>query len=141
MQIVRFLPIHLRGLRLQISQRTFDELIANPEYGTALALGGPCFTVMAGHPVACAGLQVFHPGRAEVWALLSRESRPFMRQMTRAARGFFDTCNYARLEINVATDFDAGHRWARMLGFEVEGPEKLAYARNGSSVIPYVRLK
>lgn len=60
--------------------------------------------------------------------------------MTRAARGYFDTCGFERLEINVATDFDAGHRWATMLGFRVEGPEKLAYARNGSSVIPYVRL-
>lgn len=142
MEIVRFKPAHLREINLQIAQRTMADTILKPGYGDALALSGPCFTVLIdGHPVACAGAQEFHPGRAEIWALLSRESRVLMRPMTRAAIGWFEQCQYARLEINVATDFDAGHRWARMLGFRQEGPEKPAYARDGGSVISYVRLK
>lgn len=142
MRIVRFLPRHLLELRLQPAQGSLSTTIQKPEYGTALALAGPCFTILLdGRPVACAGANEFHPGRAEIWALLSRESRPLMRQMTRAAIGWFEQCSYRRLEINVATDFDAGHRWARMLGFKVEGPEKAAFAPNGDGAIPYVRLK
>lgn len=142
MKIVRFLPKHLLELRLQPAQGSLRASILKPEYGTALALAGPCFSILVDErPVACAGAQEFHPGRAEIWALLSRDSRPLMRQMTRAARGWFDQCGYARLEINVATDFEAGHRWARMLGFQVEGPEKLAFAPDGRGAIPYVRLK
>jgi hypothetical protein len=142
MEIVRFMPAHLKELRLQMAQRNLADTILKAEYANALALSGPCFTVVVdGQPVCCAGAQEFHPHRAEVWALMSRDARPVMRQMTRAARGWFEQCLYARLEMHVATDFEAGHRWARMLGFVVEGPEKLAYSRDGGSVIPYVRLK
>lgn len=142
MEIVRFKPAHLLELKLQPAQKNLRETILKPEYGTALALTGWAFTVMLdGRPVACAGAQEFHPKRAEIWALLSRESNPLMRQMTRAAIGWFEQCQYDRLECHVATDFDAGHRWARMLGFKVEGPEKRAYSFDGGSVIPYVRLK
>lgn len=142
MKIVRFLPRHLFELRLQTAQSAFRETILKPEYGTALALAGPCFSVMLNErPVACGGAQEFHSRRAEMWGLLSRDSRPVMRQMTRAIVGWMEQCPYARLEINVATGFDAGHRWATMLGFQVEGPEKQAYSPDGRGAIPYVRLK
>lgn len=141
MQVVRFLPQHLRALRLQAAQQDMRAVLRQPGYGEALALAGPCFTAMQGHPVACGGAIEFHPGRAEIWGLLSDECAPFMRQMTRAILGWIGQCTYARLEINVATDFAAGHRWATMLGFQVEGPEKLAFSPSGGGAIPYVRLR
>ena len=142
MRIVRFLPQHLQELRLQPAQSSFRAALLKPEYGTALALAGPCFTVLVDDkPIACAGAQEFHAGRAEIWALIGRDAGPYMRPMTRAAIGWFDQCSYRRLEVNVATHFEPGHRWARMLGFQVEGPEKLAYSPDGRSAISYVRLK
>lgn len=141
-EIVRFRPGHLLALKLQPAQAELAATILEPQYGAGLALGGPCFTVLlAGRPVACIGVREHHAGRAEPWALLAVESAPLLRQITRAVRGWLEQCDYARVEINVATDFEAGHRWARMLGFRVEGPEKLAFSPSGGGAIPYARIR
>lgn len=144
MKIVRFLPRHLFELpRLQPAQASLAQTLRlEPDFGPSLALAGPCFTVLRDErPVACGGAHEFHARRAELWGLLSVECAPVLRPMTSAVRGWIDQCAYTRLEINVATDFAAGHRWARMLGFQVEGPEKLAFTPDGAGAIPYVRLR
>lgn len=142
MELVRFLPRHLRELQLQPAQSAFRAALFKPEYGNALALAGPCFTALVeGHPIACGGAQEFHARRAEIWGLIGRDAGPHMRSLTRAARGWFDQCSYSRLELHVATHFGPGHRWARMLGFQEEGPEKLSYSADGRGATPYVRLK
>ena len=139
-EIVRFRPVHLHGLELQPAQAALIEPVADPQYGVALALSGPCFTVMLdGRPVACAGVHEAHRQRGEVWALLSVASGRVMRPMTRAARGWFDTCGYRRLEVKVATDFDAGNHWARMLGFQFEA-RMSGYMPDGTAANLYARV-
>jgi hypothetical protein len=141
MQVVRFLPQHLLELVLQPAQADLVETIRNPAYGVALALAGPCFTVMLdGRPVACAGVDLAHAQRGEVWALLSQESGAVMRRMTRAAAGYFATCGIRRLEVVVATDFAAGNQWARMLGFQLEAPMR-GYLPDGATANLYARVQ
>lgn len=141
MNVVCFRPEHLAELEIQPAQRALQSSLS-VEYAHALMLNGECFSVLIdGKVVACVGVHEFHAGRAEGWALLAAQASSVLRPITRAVLGWIDQCPYGRLEANVATDFEAGHRWARMLGFQVEGPARRRYAPDGGDVVPYVRLR
>lgn len=142
MRIRRFAPEDLKTLALQGEQQDLRQFIDHPQYGIGLAAAGPCFTVEAdGLILGCGGVQEHNAIRAEAWALLSAHAGPHMRQITKAAKGWFDQCQYQRLEANVATDFAAGLRWIKLLEFEQEGPERLKFFHDGRSAITFVRFK
>jgi hypothetical protein len=42
--------------------------------------------------------------------------------------------------MTVRKDFVQGHRWAQMLGFEMETPEMKAYDPQGATHVGYVRF-
>ena len=141
LRVVRLAPEHLRQLRLQRAQQDMAEVLQRPEYGAALALSGPAFTVLAdGQPIACIGLHEHHPGRAEAWALLGDDSGAHLRGITRAVAGYLQQVPYFRVEASVSATFVAGHRWARLLGFTQEGPARRGYLHDGSDVVTYVHF-
>lgn len=141
MRIVRFRPQHLRALALQGEQSDLRQVLEQPEYGHGLALAGDAYTVLDGETVlGCLGVQEHHAGRAECWALLADGLGWRMKPLTRAAAGWLAQAPYARIEAHIATDFHSGHRWARLLGFVPEGPERLLFFPDGRSAVTYVRL-
>ncbi len=142
MLIRRFVPDDLRRLALQDEQQDLRPLLETPSYGVSLATGGAAFTIEHdGAVLGCCGVAEHNTMRAEAWALLSPSAGPHMRAITRASRGFFDQSHYGRIEASVATDFEAGHRWVSLLGFQQEGPERPKFFQDGRSAITYVRLK
>ena len=48
---------------------------------------------------------------------------------------------YKRLEVSVFVEFKAAHRWARLLGFEVEAPLARCYDPSGRDYVLYVRIR
>jgi hypothetical protein len=141
-RIVRFRPEHLRALALQDEQQAMQTLLDQPEYGPALSLAGPAFTVLVDDlPVVCIGVQEITPHRAEAWALLGQSSGPYLRPITKAVRGWLAQTSYRRVEASVATTFASGHRWATLLGFQAEGPPRRAFMADGGDAVTYVRLK
>lgn len=121
MKIVRFSPDHLAGLSLQHAQAYLQSLADDPGYRDSLAALGEAYTVLGnGGPVACCGVVEHHPGRAELWALLSPSSGPYMRGISKAVRGWIAQSKYQRIEAHVQAGFEAGHKWAKMLGFAPE---------------------
>ena len=141
MHIMRFSPEHLKSLELQNEQQWMRELLNRADYGPALALGGPAFTAMDGETtLGCGGVMEHGKHRAEVWALLSRHIGPHMRAITRAVNGWLAVCPYQRVEANVATHFDAGQRWIKLLGFHQEGAEKMRFFADGRSALAFVRF-
>jgi hypothetical protein len=117
-------------------------LLDRPEYGPALSLSGPAFSVFDGEILlGCGGVVEFGKHRAEVWALLSKDIGRHMRSVTRAVNGWLAICPYQRVEANVATHFDPGLRWIRLLGFHQEGVEKLRFFEDGQSALQFVRFK
>lgn len=142
MNIVRFAPDHLRKLVLQDAQRYLQPLVDGHTYGPSLALSGAAFSAFDGETLlGCGGVIEFDKQRAEVWALLSKDIGPYMRQATRAVNGWLGICPYARVEANVATSFAEGRRWIRLLGFEQEGGKKRCFFADGTSAIQFVRFK
>lgn len=141
-EIVRFLPAHLRAIKLQPWQEMDAESMRQPGYADALSAMGEAYTVMLdGEPVACMGVVPLTPYRAQAWALISEAWTPTMRMVTRAALGWLQQTRYRRVEAVVSADFEAGHRWARMLGFEVEGGRRPAFMVDGSDGYTYARVR
>ena len=118
--LVPFEPSDLLGLQLQSAQVEFGSSIS-PEYAQAMASGGPSWSLLgpSGVVLACGGLFMQWEGRASAWAFLSPATP--MRLATRCAREMLDSCGIRRVECWVDVDFQAGHRWARLLGFNLEG--------------------
>lgn len=92
-----------------------------------------------GTPKACGGLVEIWPGRYSAWAYLNEMSAPHMLAVTRYALALMASVK-GRLELTVRCDFDAGHRWARMLGFRVETPVMPFYGPEGEAHTMYVRI-
>lgn len=113
-------PADLLGMDLQPAQRDFAPSIT-PEYAASMQQGGACWVIRApsGAAVACGGLFHLWQGRAVAWAFLS-PSAPML-EATRFAQKMLGESGIRRVECWVDVDFQAGHRWARMLGFNLEG--------------------
>lgn len=86
---------------------------------------GPVITAFInGKPVAVFGCGLLWTGVAEVWTLLSEQSKRYPIAMIRASKSFLDICwitfNLHRLQITVKTSDTVAMRFALALKFEVE---------------------
>lgn len=135
-------PADLLAMAWQPEQEHMAPVVAESGYAEALIAAGPCFAVHAvGAVIACIGVQEHNKVRAEAWALLGVNCGPHLHAISKAVNGWLIQTSYRRVEANVSTDFEQGHRWAKLLGFQQEGPERLLFFHDGRSAIHYVRLK
>lgn len=139
-EVRQFRPADLDELRLQPAQEYLAAFIARPGYGQELVDAGPAHTVWNGDRiVCCAGVANLWPGRASAWALLAWDAGRSMRGLHREVLRFLDGCGIRRVEAYVYPQFEAGHRWATMLGFEREGLLR-AFGLDGSDMVMYSRV-
>lgn len=110
-----------------------DEVLESMERGDSWT------GVVDGDIVACAGTVQQWPGRYVAWAYLGLNSGPHMRWITRETDKHLSKMK-GRIELTVREDFDAGHRWAKLLGFEVETPRLRRYGPAGENHVGYVRV-
>jgi hypothetical protein len=129
MRIVPFEPWHLEALVLQPAQ-AFVGAMLEPDYAVALAAAGEAYSGLEdGRVVGCCGLVPVHPGLANAWALLGACGPGRFLTIHRAVLRFLECQPVRRIQTTVQSDFAAGHRWARALGFGAEarleawGPE------------------
>lgn len=140
MMIVAFQPAHLERLLLQPSQALMQPTLADPSYGPSLAAAGPAYSAVEGDAVfACAGIIPQWEGRAVAWALIADEAGRHMVGIHKAVRRALEVHAYRRIETAVASNFEQGHRWAQMLGFEREGRMR-GYAPDGRDCDLYARV-
>ncbi len=140
MHIEPFQPKHLEILVLQPSQAAVS-VFFDAEYGQALKEAGPCFSAVDnGEVLACAGVVKQWENRAIAWGLISENAgRQFVR-IHKAVQRFLESTDFKRVEAFVDSDFDAGHRWIKMLGFEYEGYMK-NFSPLGKDCLLYARIK
>lgn len=140
MNIVPFLPHHVIGLDVHDGQRIGLPTL-DMDYGIYLYKSGPAFSLEDGGAIiATAGIIRIWPGRASAWALLSPTSGKHMARITRAVIRFLEVAEDFRIETTVDDGFDAGHRWANLLGFEREGYMK-KYLPDGRGAWLYARVR
>lgn len=102
---------------------------------------GNARTVLTDDGVAlmCGGTLQHWPGRHMAWALFDKKAAPHMLAITRATKTFFDEVQ-GRIEFTVRCDFAAGHKFAKLLGFEVETPLMRMYGPEGEDHVGYIRV-
>lgn len=142
MIIVPFTPLHAMQIVPQEGQMEVPEDAAlRMAEAMRMASAGPAWAVMVGADVICiAGVIEQWNGRAACWAVLADEAGPHMLPLTRAVRKYLDGLGYRRLEMYVDCTFGAACRWARMLGFEVEG-KMSAFLPSGRDAFMFRRIK
>ena len=139
MQVVPFQADHLEQLPLQDSQMHLSGWVSE-EQGIVLE-GSPSYTAIHdGEPIAVAGILPCWHGRAIAWAFLSDIGPRDFLMIHRAVERFLDNCGFNRVEISVDCDFPAAHRWARLLGFEMEANCMRGYGPDGRDCALYARL-
>lgn len=135
MNVVTFKAAHSALMRLQSAQ--YGESTID---GEILERLGDAFTIMDGDkPVASIGRVTMWPGRYELWAALSEDAGRHMIAITKAAKRLLQLCE-GRLEIMVRSDFEQGHRWAKLLGFKHHHHEE-RFLPNGADADIYVRFQ
>lgn len=135
MKVIPFHVNHIELMQVQAAQR--DELRAAPP----AAFGDAWTAVADGLPIASAGLVDVWPGRAYAWALLGEDVGPWFVSVHRAVLKALARSPARRIEMAVDADFEAGARWAEMLGFKRETPEPMqAYLPNGRPAYLYARV-
>lgn len=125
MIIVPFQPEHLQQIDLQAEQSLAGHHLRNEQYTRSLAAHESWTGMIDGRVVACAGFITLWPGRHQVWAVISATiGAAGMLQLSKAVlRGL--ALKTGRIEAVVASEFTAGHRWARLMGFTLETPEPM----------------
>jgi hypothetical protein len=122
MIVRQFMPADLMLIALQPQQRALSADVATPEYAGLLAQHGEAYTIADGAEiVAIVGLIMQWEGCARAYAFLGEKAGAHMIKVTRRIRAYLQKCTIRRIEAAVQDDFDAGHRWAYLLGFKAEG--------------------
>lgn len=139
-EILPFRAWHFDVLDLQQAQ--LSEVVMT---GEQLEARCEAYTLLVDDvPLAVAGVAVIYPGRAIAMAFLSEMEIGALHVFTKAIRAFLEDREERRIETTVRRDWDAAHRWARLLGFENEtetGPGLRAYAPDGSTCDVYARIR
>mgnify|MGYP001059107411 CR=1 FL=1 len=111
--VVPYEPWHLRAIPLQPAQSGLTDDIAA---GLPERVSDGWTALVGGAPVACAGF-VEHAGATWAWAALSAAAGPYMVRLTAAIRRALNLHPAAEIHMTVEEGFEAGERWARLLGF------------------------
>lgn len=144
---VPFQAAHLAALHPQPHQGEVLQIAATPVLGDTLEQSGVAFTGVnkLNQVLVCAGAIPIWPGRATGWAVLSlippREWPQLHKLVVRGLDGLQRDPAYRRLEVCVIHGFTEAHRWALLLGFEVETALARRYDSVGRDYVLYVRLR
>lgn len=102
---------------------------------------GNSFTVFAGDkPIAAGGTINLWPTHHQAWTYLTDEAAKHLIPITRFAvngmRGL-----QGRITMTTPIDFEAGKRWALLLGFKVETPLLKCYGPLGEDHVGFIKLQ
>lgn len=138
-KVYDFRAEHITRLRAQDAQQGGEPMTFN--YGRTLERVGPAISCItdSGDVVMCAGYGELWAGRHVAWAVLSQSACKHMLRLTRIVKAMLGTPT-GRVEAIVEYDFEQGHRWVRMLGFDVEIPKAVKYLPGGVDASVYVRF-
>ncbi len=140
MIVVPFEREHLHRMVIQQKQQGLEHLVTPDVCG--VLEGGQSYTALDGDEVvACAGVVEITQGRAVAWAYISQDVGRRMRFVTRAVKNFLDLTQFRRIEMDVDCEFPQAHRWAKMLGFEMECERRRSFTPDGRDCALYAMVR
>lgn len=140
MIVLPFKKEHLQQMVIQQRQQGLEHLLTDDVY--AMLANNQSYTALDGDEVlACAGVIEVAPGRACAWAYISSDVGSRMKFVTKAVRRFLDASQFRRIEMDVDCDFPQAHRWAKMLGFDMECERRKSFTPDGRDCALYARVR
>lgn len=141
MIILPFKAEHLLGMQLQRAQDGSKPFITE-EYAKMLE-GQFAFTAVTEDEevVAVGGVTELWANRALAWTFIDSRAGKHFVALHKIVRDLLDIVPYRRVEAETSCDFEPGHRWLRMLGFEMEAPRMRAFQVDGGDSSLYARVK
>lgn len=111
-------------------------------YADILIESGPAFAMVDADGIVwgCAGVCELESHRALAWALIREGIGTRFMSFHKNVLCFLENTEYPRVEMAVAMDFEKSEKWARMLGFQLEGYMK-KYFPDGGDAYLYGRVK
>lgn len=141
MKVIPFKAEHLKGLVVHQWIGHINNFLTE-EYGKALEKYPSYSGVMNNDIVACAGIFPLSNKRYVGWALMTDKTSKYMLQLTREIKDFLELFKGERIEIVVRHDFNAGLRWAGLLGFNLETPKPMSkYGDDGFDYYQFSMVK
>jgi len=144
--VLPFKPWHIDYLSIQNGQRGDGWLYEmSTQQWQDMADNHTTFTGLKDDNILIiCGLVPVWNGRATCWTVLSNDvDRYALLWIHKNVSKFLDTLQtdrkFNRIEADVRNDYQQGHRWMRLLGFEKESV-MAQYDPNGSECARYVRL-
>lgn len=138
--VVHFKPNHAKVIQ-NLASTSHLRPWASDFHLAALAAQQHSYTVLDGNiPLACGGLIQHWQGRYEAWALMDLVDKKKFILVHRKVKDFFDSHPLPRVEAVVEKGFDAGHRWVKMLGFNLEIDTMINYGIGGTPFSLYSRV-
>jgi len=136
------LPDHLAYIKVQDAQLNEQTVMLNTEYAS-VATSHVALSAWRGNEcLGAAGFVPIFATRAIAWALLSRNIGYDMPTITKKIRKVIALDPTPRIEMTVDARFEAGHRWARLIGMSLETPEPLrCHGANGEDEMMYARVR
>lgn len=140
MIVRRWLTGDTERLVIQPAQQYMHSMVDVATDLSRLSQKGLAWTGEAeGQVIVIAGLMPIWENRALAWAMISESAGPHFAAIHKAViKGIVDS-GIRRVEATVDIGFDQGHRWMKMLGFELEGYMK-AYRPDGADMLLYARV-
>ena len=135
-----FVPEDVERLAMQPAQSHLGEFMKHPGYLEALARGDAWTAETGDRIIGCAGI-VMIGLHGTAWAMLAHDAGRFFIAIHRAVKRGLDSCPARRIEMHVDVNFEEGHRWARLLGFQQEAPRLRAWLPDGGDVSLYARVR
>jgi len=128
----------LDEIELQPGQMAWREW-GSPEEARAL-MAGTAITVRTDHIIACGGIFPRSKDVGHLWGVLAVDARRHLLALQRICGRLFEVTDYARVLANTESDFHAGCRWLKLMGFKyIETIER--FGPDGRDHNFYVRVR
>lgn len=128
-------------VELQDSQRYVQNLFNLSADLSFFSENDHCFTFEHdGEILAIALCAPLWEGRAEATMLISKDAGKHFKFIHKRIVEIMDNLDYRRYEATVDIGFKEGHRWMKLLGFEIEGYMR-KYRPDGADMVLYARVK
>lgn len=141
MIVLPFKAEHLLGMQLQRAQDGSKPFITE-EYAKMLE-GQFAFTAVTDDEevVAVGGVTELWANRALAWTFIDSRAGKHFVALHKIVRDLLDIIPYRRVEAETSCDFEPGHRWLKMLGFQMEAERMRAFQVDGGDSSLYARVK
>lgn len=140
MRVEKFQKQHLDAIILQERQKGLEYLETSDLFN--MLESEDSYSVMEEDEVlCCAGVVKLNEGRGVAWAYLADELNAKMVGVTRAVKRYLRLAPFHRIEMHVDCNFEEAHRWAKMLGFNMECERMKAFTPDKRDCALYAMVR